>query len=420
MRTIAIANQKGGVGKTTVSINLAAALAREGRRVLLLDLDPQGHCAVGVAVPDDQIEQSVLECLLSRRNGATVDISTISWQITPNLDLAPSRVSLAELETREGRSEDGHTLLHQALEQAQHSYDVVVVDCPPHLGIQMRNALYAADDVVIPVETGFLALHGLTLQLDTLEAFAKQHRKTFRTHILANQYDVRTKLAREILAELRRKFSKLLLGTVINFNTKLKEGTSFGQPITEFAPGSSGARDFQSLARELLAQRIEPSVENIAARYGDRLALESDRLLATASPLIRSDREPAAKPVAASLSSETDRIPRQGEAVESDDSVTDQLERIYGIHQTPEGVVFRSQFPGAEVVQLAGDFNDWMPHTTPMRRTADGDVFETTLKLSAGRYRYRLVVDGRWAHDRDNPERETNEYGEINSVVEIR
>ena len=237
MRTIAVVNQKGGVGKTTVAINLSAAMAREGRRVLLLDLDPQGHCAVGMAVPDDQIDQSVLECLLSRRNGATVDIDTIAWQITPNHDLAPSRVSLAELETREGRSEDGHTLLHLALEQAQHRYDAVIVDCPPHLGIQMRNALYAASDVLIPVETGFLALHGLTLQLDTIESFAKQHRKTFRTHILANQYDVRTKLAREILAELRRKFAKLLLGTVINFNTKLKEGTSFGQPITEFAPG---------------------------------------------------------------------------------------------------------------------------------------------------------------------------------------
>lgn len=426
MRTIAVANQKGGVGKTTVSINLASALARMGHRVLLVDLDPQGHCAVGLAVPDEQIENGIGECLRSRNEPEPIDFSAITWQIAPNLDLAPSRPTLADFERKLGNDEKAFGNLREALQGVSHRYDFVLIDCPPYLGALMHMALHAAAEIIIPVETGYFSLHGLTKQLATLDTYATHHEKVFQTYVLANQYDVRTKLAREILAELRRKFKSVVLDSVINFNTKLKEGASLGQPIAEFAPGSMGARDFQSLAGELLARALPAMVRPQMATYADRLAVDSDGLLATSKPLIGREYAPAAAAVAApslppadapSLAPPARAVPLTTAA--ANERVDEKLEAVYGIRQSPEGIVFRSQWPGARQVQLAGDFNEWMPHTTPLTRLDDAGLFETVLKLSPGRYRYRLVVDGRWAYDRENPNTETNEYGEINSVVEV-
>ncbi len=168
MRTITIANQKGGCGKTTVAINLSASIAREGRRTLLIDLDPQGHCALGMAVPDEQIDLSVYECLISLLEGEPIELSRITWQITPNLDLAPSRSSLAGLEPKLGERENADRLLSDLLEANANSYDYCVIDCPPHLGMLMKNGLHAANDIVIPVDTGFFSLHGLTQRLATI------------------------------------------------------------------------------------------------------------------------------------------------------------------------------------------------------------------------------------------------------------
>jgi chromosome partitioning protein len=478
-RTLAIVNQKGGVGKTTISTNLGAALAKEGKRVLVVDMDPQSHCAVGMAVPEEQIDISVADWLSCQRNGKSVELAEIAWQILPNLELAPSQRSLSDFESAESNTEDGTTLLRTAIEAVRRQYDFIVVDCPPHLGPLMKNALVAADEVIIPVETGYFSLHGLTRQLETVEEIGVALNKRFEIRIVANQYDVRTKLAREILAELRGKFEGLVLNSVINFNTKLKEGASFGQPITEFAPGSMGARDFQALAMELIEADVTQEIpEDRVNAYADKLAENATRLLSTGVPLIRSDANGRSGGSEAEVISKThmapDRddispetelafmtpgvrsdeatvtvidiegeramreavgrgessLPQQPAAAGSQasqakdddlhDRIDDQLEAIYGVRQTPEGVVIRSRVPGAGEVQLAGDFNEWMPHKTPMRRIDRDGTFESTLRLEPGRYRYRLVVDGRWAYDRNNPDVETNEYGEINSVIDIR
>ncbi len=475
MRTITIANQKGGCGKTTVAINLAASLAREARRVLLVDLDPQAHCAVGMAVPEEHIDLSIGDCLFGRLDGAKVELSQITWQIAPNLELAPSRATLSGLEPRLGDRTDTDTLLFDLLRENEKRFDYCVVDCPPHLGLLMRNGLRAADEVVIPVDTGFFSLHGLTHQLATIDELSERRGFKPVVRILPNQYDVRTKLAREILAELRNRFKGLVFETIINFNTKLKEGASFGQPITEFAPASMGARDFEALARELVVSEAPRVATPEMLQHVERLAKDAERLLATTATLVDSRRGPAVRPVGAPAvpadfasvppapeSSPPVRIaPRSpaqpakpatpvrvpatrsptvspavrpaavaprpiDEAVvstrsesELHEDISRKLESIYGVRQDGDVAIFRSRFPEASEIQIAGDFNDWMPHTTPMRRLADGD-FEARLKLPRGRYRYRLVVDGRWSHDVYNPTIETNEYGELNSVVEIK
>lgn len=508
MRTITIANQKGGCGKTTVAINLSASLAHEARRVLLVDLDPQAHCAVGMAVPEEQIDLSMHDCLLGRMDGEPLELSRITWQIAPNLALAPSRSNISTLEARLGAREGGDVLLRDLLQENASRYDYCVIDCPPQLGFLVRNGLRAADEVLIPVDTGFFSLHGLTHQLATIQQLGERRSTKPSVRILANQYDVRTKLAREILAEVRKRYKDLMYHTIVNFNTKLKEGASFGQPITEFAPNSMGARDFRELARELMESEPPRVPTADIVEHVERLAADAERLLATTTTLV-GNRAPAttrpttisrvtaasgsgvpagpppanddvsqhtairptpvvliagspeptgapavdqpkpadappirvatpempAKAVGKSSPSGTGTQPEHAPKAPatsarretllsppaksaSNEEIDRKIERIYGVRQEGDAVIFRSHSTDASEIQVAGDFNDWMPHATPMRRLADGD-FEARLKLPKGRYRYRLVVDGRWSHDYHNPIVETNEYGELNSVVEV-
>src|SRR2546423_6975796 len=268
MRTIAIINQKGGCGKTTTSINLAACMARLGHKTLLVDIDPQGHCGVGLAVPEEQIERTIYDTLIDEADGKTAKVSEIVWQIATDFDLAPSNIKLAAFEQvfagRVGREDR----LTKALETVRSTYQWAIVDCPPSVGLITFNALRACDEVIVPVETGFFSLHGLAKMMETLEVLKERCAKEIVIRVLPTLYDTRTKLAREVLSELRGKFREYLMESTVNFNTKLKEAASFGQPITEYDPGSRGYKDFVNLARELMGHR---PVE-IPAAAGEKLS----------------------------------------------------------------------------------------------------------------------------------------------------
>src|SRR5437868_14857254 len=161
MRTIAIINQKGGCGKTTTSSNLAACMARLGQRTLLVDMDPQGHCGVGLAVPEEQIERTIYDGLIDESDGKPAKMSEIVWQIASDFDLAPSNLRLAAFEQvfagRDGREDR----LATALQPVRGSYEWCIIDCPPSVGLLTFNALKACDEAIVPVETGFFSLHGL-------------------------------------------------------------------------------------------------------------------------------------------------------------------------------------------------------------------------------------------------------------------
>lgn len=465
MRTIAIANQKGGCGKTTVAINLAACLAKQNQRTLLVDLDPQGHCAVGLAVPEDQIELSIADALAGVRRGEPVDLARICWQISVGFDLAPSTRSLADFEVNTPVDGESGRLLRRLLEAHAERYDFALIDCPPHIGLLTLNALQAADEVIVPVDTGYFTLHGLTRQLSRLEEIAADLPVKPRIRILPNLYDVRTKLAREILAELRRKYGDLVTESVINFNTKLKEGASFGQPITEYDPISMGCRDFTKLARELLEcggpeegarepvvavaasegrQTSEPVGQSAAS--GGRAGPAGEGGAGAASPggadgglvatLERGGAEPAAPPdllgraerLAAQarelLATSHPLFPRSarqeppGERGGTGEGGEGRAERVYGPQITPGGVRFVLQMPGAKHVSIAGDFNQWDPHATPMVRNGEAE-FVADVPLPPGRYQYRFVVDGQWRRDPHNARVASNPFGDYNSVLEI-
>src|SRR5438046_9624265 len=262
MRTIAIINQKGGCGKTTTSINLAACMARLGHKTLLIDLDPQGHCGVGLAVPEEQIERTVLEAMIEPGDGKAAKLSETVWQIASDFDLAPSIIKLASFEQifagRPGREDR----LLRAIADVKDAYEWCIMDCPPGVGLLTFNALRACDEVVVPVETGFFSQHGLAKMMETLEVMKERCHKDILIRVLPTLYDPRTKLARAVPRELRNKFREYLMESTVNFNTKLKEAASFGQPITEYDPGSRGYKDFVNLARELMGHRpmdIEPA-----------------------------------------------------------------------------------------------------------------------------------------------------------------
>ncbi len=410
MRTIAVINQKGGCGKTTVSINLASALAELGQKTLLVDMDPQSHCAVGLAVPEDQIDQSIYDVMISKSRNEKTELSEILWQITDNLELAPSSIDLSAFEQQMSGVVGREYTLKEELEKVRDKYDYVVIDCPPAVSLLTFNALKASSEVIVPVETGYFALHGLSKQLETLNIITERSNQDVNVQVLASMYDVRTKMAREILAELRNHFTDKMFTTVINFNTKIKEASSFGQPICEYDPGSRGRMDFNSLAEELLNSQVIDSRDEKVNQMDDRLtkiSMTADEIISKVQPENKTKQQTAT-------------ATKQQEKTEQKSSLDEKLSDYYGVTCMKDAVAFVSLYPRAEKVQIAGDFNGWQPEKTPMKKVGESGIWQAKVKIPKGKHRYRIVVDGKWQQDPYNETKEVNPFGEYNSVVEVK
>ncbi|MFQ5422850.1 MAG: AAA family ATPase [Phycisphaerae bacterium] len=439
MRIIAVANQKGGCGKSTIVINLAACLAREGIRVLVVDFDPQGHCALGLAVPEEQIEQNIANVLLAVHEGETPDPSRVTWQISSNYDLIPSRFDLSTLEQRLAGVEGRERYLGRFLACVEEKYDYVLIDTPPTVGFLTQNALHAATDIIVPVDTGYFSLQGLSKQLETIQSLRAGSDRQVSVRILANLYDVRTKLGREILAELRKRHGDAMFSGFINFNTKLKESSSLGQPITEYDPTSMGCRDFVRLAREVMTLfETRPAVSPELLEQADALAGRANALLATSATLVGSEPlAPAGVPrgldrggepaltalpsrgaAATTLPAAVSTIPAPDRTMLTPEETDRKIAAIYGAHPVTGGMEFVIAAPSATSVRLAGDFNGWQPERTPLKPLRGG-MYQVVLPLDPGRYRYRYVVDGTWRNDPANGHVETNPFGDLNSVIEV-
>ncbi len=251
-RVIAMCNQKGGVGKTTTTINLAAALAEYGRTVLVVDFDPQGAASVGLGISPHELDHTVYNLLMDRGVEYGDILRTTS---VPGLDLLPANIDLSAAEVQLVGEVARESALARALRPALDAYDVILVDCQPSLGLLTVNALTAAHGVLIPLECEFFALRGVALLVETIEKVRDRLNPRLQVDgILATMYDSRTLHAREVVARVHEAFGDTLLQTVIGRTVKFPDATVAAEPITTYAPTHSGAAAYRQLARELVAR----------------------------------------------------------------------------------------------------------------------------------------------------------------------
>ena len=255
-RIIALANQKGGVGKTTTTINLGAALAERGNRVLIVDFDPQGGCAIGLGIEPGTLDVSIYNALLDRSIDAEEVVHKTSF---PGLDLIPSNIDLAAAELMLVQEVAREQTLLRVLAPLRGSYDFILIDCPPSLGLLTINGLTAADGVVIPLECEYYALRGMALLMDSIERIRDRLNPRLQIEgIVATMYDPRTLHAKEVMARVQEAFGRRMFETVIRKTIRFAEAPVAGEPILSYAPTSIGAEAYRNLAQEVI-ERVASS-----------------------------------------------------------------------------------------------------------------------------------------------------------------
>jgi chromosome partitioning protein len=356
MRTIAVVNQKGGCGKTITSINLSAFLALAGRRVLLVDMDPQAHATLGLSAGGVGAIRTMYDVFLTESRRPRTTIADITRPAGENLDLAPGDIRLSAMPEALAGIAGREDILTRAFGDLPGRYDYVVVDCPPNVGLLTFNALKACAEALIPMDPSFFSLHGMGKLFETFELLERETGHRISPRVLVTLYSGRTNFMKAVLEEVHSHLAGQHYATVVRQSVKLAEAASHGVPICGYAQRSVGFEDYQALAAEILEQ------EGAEPKAGD----------------VRIARAPAL---------------------------------------TAEGVVFTIEAPAAERVELAGDFNDWTPEGCEKEVT--GRLWTKLVRLAPGRYRYRYIIDGEWHSDPYSPEVQPSPFGGDDSVLEL-
>ncbi len=248
-KVISIANQKGGVGKTTTTINLSAALAEKGKKILIIDIDPQGNTSSGFGVDKNQRENTVYELIL----GYSSINEAIVHNVIPNLDLIPSNVNLAGAEIELIDKSHKEAILKKELDFVQEDYDYILIDCPPSLNVLTVNAMVASDAVLVPIQCEFYALEGLSQLIHTINLVRERlNPKLDIEGIVFTMYDSRTNLSQQVVENVREHVTQKIYNTMIPRNVRLAEAPSYGEPITVYDSKSVGAESYRALAEEFL------------------------------------------------------------------------------------------------------------------------------------------------------------------------
>lgn len=372
MKIIAVANQKGGCGKTTTAINLSACLGKKEKRVLLLDLDPQGHSSLGFGVYDEDAKD-----LYDVFTGETVIDDVILPNVFTGVDVLPATQTLAAAEHLPVRKDERDLQLAKHLALISDHYDFVVIDCPPSMGLLSFNALAVAHLVLVPIEMSLFGLHGIDSMYEVVRALQERHGREVPIRVLPTLVDSRTRLCRQFLHEVGERYADDVLPVMVQFTVRLKESVRQGVPIVDFDPASTVAVQYDRLANELQSILME-TVPDPSDHEGDAHS----------------------------------RLTSMKRAFE------DARSRLSGKPNRQFVVLRFYDFAGCDL-KIAGSFNDWRPDEGVATQIDDDGVIEKTLFVSPGTYQYRLVVDGVWQEDPSNPEQLPNFSGGFNSVLEV-
>lgn len=375
MKIISIANQKGGCGKTTSAINLAATLGLNGKRTLLIDLDPQAHATLGLNIDDQNSLYNVISKLTPRK----LKIENIIKKVDGNFDIVPSNILVGTLE-QELADEIGRELkLIEVINTIKDQYDYILIDCPPSLGFLTVNAIRSSDEVVIPVETSRFSMQGVDHLMDIINLIRDRLNHPVTCRVLITMFDSRLRHSFAMLAKMKEKFDGILISTIIHINVKLKESAVMGESVIKYDKYCRGSKDYFSLAKEL-----------ILFERGEKIEVPN---------VIEAVKE-VEVPVTVPLSQRMREMVKQ----ESQEILT---------------TTFTISAPDAQSVYVTGSFNDWSLDES-CRLSNENGQWKITLALKPGIYKYQFIVDGKWQEDPANAMKERNSFGDINSLVEVK
>jgi chromosome partitioning protein len=353
MSVIAIINQKGGCGKTTTAVNLSAALTIRNKRVLLIDLDPQGHVAYGLNHDPNSFEKNMFSVLCEGEK-----LTNIIVTYRENFDFAPAGIILATAEQMLAGQENREHRLKTSLKDVIDSYDYVIMDCPPNLGLLSINALMSAEKVIVPVEPSAFGLNGAGLLEETIGMLQQKANIKMEMRHLISLYDIDSEYSRNFAEQLHQKMPGRVFETVINRTSEVREATAKGIPVCFYNENTISYIDYLSLAHEVILWQDKEILSGIV-------------------------KQEAKGPV-----------------------------------MTNDGVCFMLTAAGATSVQIAGDFNRWNPDKYNLMQSQEQkDLWYTILPLKNGRHAYRFIIDGNWQEDPNNPEYEESLFGVKQSIV---
>ena len=375
MRIIAVANQKGGCGKTTTSINLAAALALNGKKILLIDLDPQAHATMGLAVDSDLNIYNVLSPITQKKT----KLENIVKNVSPNFDIAPSGIILSTLEQELSDEISRESRLYDVLLNFVNAryYDFALIDCPPNLGLLTINAIRASSEVIIPVEASRFSIDGISRLVDILSLIKDRLNHNVDHRVLTTMFDSRLKHSFNMLDRIKKNFGDKVMDNIIHVNVKLKEAQNAGTHIFNYDKYSRGAKDYFSLAREIITGlEAAAAPQAYEALRLNKVDLKESKVKKEIKQLV--DKE----------------IARLNE------------------------IIFSFSNLEAESVYVVGDFNNWTKDESSRMEKNNG-TWTKKIALGPGRYRYRFVVNDSWVEDPSNAQRAENPFGGMDSLLEV-